>query len=480
MSSVTDRAGRSILLAGLIAAVIGLLATSPAAASFGVQAFYPTKTDEEAISSGDIDGDGDIDLASGGNQGYVSLLRNDGQGSFASSSIFVDVSIRSIGIGQFVGDSFPDLAIGNSYSVLVFKGDGSGSFAPDPSSSEYDTSATSFAAGDLNGDSIPDLATVNEQVEILLGSGGGDFGAPVAYAAGSGPGSVAISDLNGDGKLDLAVANSGSHDVSILLGNGDGTFGPAKGFPLNNNPESVYYSPWPIMSISIEDFDRNGAKDIAVSDSFAQGVSVLFGDGTGSLGAVTQVEGVANPTSITVADFNSDQSLDIAASQYSDGTLKILGGYGNGKFRLVSTVSAGGSVFATTSAQLNQDDLPDLASVNYNEGGVSVLLNKGPVARFGPIDVRAPVSARRNRMLTYRVAIPSAGDGTLKQVKLKVTGRGIRSRVLSLGNLPAGTVERLKVKVRPRLKGYYLRARFKATSANSAAMSGKGLTWVSG
>ena len=82
-----------------------------------------------------------------------------------------------------------------------------------------------MAIGDLNGDGKPDLAVANygsNTVSVLLGNGDGGFGAKTDFATGSDPYSVAIGDLNGDGKPDLAVANSSSNTVSVLLGNGDG------------------------------------------------------------------------------------------------------------------------------------------------------------------------------------------------------------------------------------------------------------------
>ena len=119
----------------------------------------------------------------------------------------------------------------------------------------FDTgvSPTAVAVGDFNGDGIPDLAvadsgvypTYSGTVSILLGKGDGTFQAAVNYAAGRQPVSVAVGDFNGDGKLDLAVANYGDYfhgsgsGVSVLLGNGNGTFQPAQSFPAGINPTSV-------------------------------------------------------------------------------------------------------------------------------------------------------------------------------------------------------------------------------------------------
>src|SRR6266849_6303762 len=123
------------------------------------------------------------------------------------------------------------------------------------------------AVGDFNGDGIPDLATCgvgdsrstvsillgngdgtfqthnefNNTVSVLLGNGDGTFQRHVEYTAGNFPKSVAIGDFNGDGKLDIVVANYESNlkQVNVLLGNGDGTFGPAVAYGAGQLPVSV-------------------------------------------------------------------------------------------------------------------------------------------------------------------------------------------------------------------------------------------------
>jgi hypothetical protein len=81
--------------------------------------------------------------------------------------------------------------------------------------------------GDVNGDGLADLAVANygdATVSVLLGTGGGSFGAKTDFATANWPNSVAFADLNGDGKPDLAVTHNDG--VSVLLGTGDGRFGP--------------------------------------------------------------------------------------------------------------------------------------------------------------------------------------------------------------------------------------------------------------
>jgi hypothetical protein len=147
-----------------------------------------------------------------------------------------------VATGDFDGDGIADLAVVNAGSVLVFLGNGDGTFKS-PTSSPTGASPITVGVGDFNKDGIPDLAVVNNcgtsypcnssngTVLILLGKGDGTFTpASQSPVAGAGPVGLVIADFNGDGALDLAVSNYGQTTgaVSIFLGNGDGTFKTAE------------------------------------------------------------------------------------------------------------------------------------------------------------------------------------------------------------------------------------------------------------
>src|ERR1700674_3738612 len=106
-------------------------------------------------------------------------------------------------------------------------------------------------------------------------SGAVDFAPAKTYPVGTSPSAVVVGDFNGDGKPDLAVANSGSNNVSILLGNGDGTFQPAVNFDAGLSPNSI----------AVGDFNGDGRLDLAVlqtgnpTNSVAGAVSILLGNG---------------------------------------------------------------------------------------------------------------------------------------------------------------------------------------------------------
>ena len=102
--------------------------------------------------------------------------------------------------------------------------------SPEPPRFAVGAYPSSVVAADLNGDGRPDLTTANggsnqgpSDVSVLLGNGDGTFQAQLRFAVGPGPKSVVAADVNGDGRLDIATANSQSNDVSVLLWNGDGT-----------------------------------------------------------------------------------------------------------------------------------------------------------------------------------------------------------------------------------------------------------------
>ena len=143
------------------------------------------------------------------------------------------------------------------------------------------------------------------RVSVLLNRGDGSFRARADYSTGASPVEVAIGDLNGDGKPDLATANLGANTASVLLNRGHGTFRAKRDYRTGRRPTSV----------AIGDLNGDRSPDLAVTNSEeASNVSVLSNRGDGSFKAHVEYRTERFPLSVAIGDLNRDGRSDLVAA----------------------------------------------------------------------------------------------------------------------------------------------------------------------
>jgi hypothetical protein len=318
--------------------------------SFATKVDFATGTGANSVTIGDIDGDGKQDLVTANYSGNtVSVFRNTSSsgsitaGSFATKVDFATgTAPSSAAIGDIDGDGKPDLATANNSgnTVSVFRNTGSsGSITTSSFAAKVDfvtgSTPVNVAIGDLDGDGKPDLATANytgNTVSVFRNtstSGSittGSFAAKVDFATGSNPNSVAIGDIDGDGKPDLAVANSGTTSVSVFRNTSttgsitSGSFAVKVDFVTGTTPASV----------AIGDIDGDGKSDLAVANDGSNTVSIFRNTSTsgsitsGSFATKVDFATGSVPVIVAIGDLDGDGKPDLAVANYGSNTVSVI------------------------------------------------------------------------------------------------------------------------------------------------------------
>jgi hypothetical protein len=302
------------------------------------------------IAVGDLDGDGKMDVVVG-NQGSdnISIFRNaHGTAEFGSESLGSPVNFAAGGSPRHV--TLRDLDGDGKLDIIIAKGTGSScsilrniSTGAGITTASFDTrldlpaitGSYNIAVGDLNGDGKPELVVANSfasTISIFINSSisgsidADSFATRIEFAVGSGPISVTISDFDGDGKPDIAVANANANTVSFLRNSSSGglidanSFGPRFDFSTGGYP----------YSIASGDLDGDGMPDLAVANSSGNSVSLYRNTATNSILGTNSFQSKVDfaigsgPRTIELADLDGDSRLDVAVANLSSASVSVL------------------------------------------------------------------------------------------------------------------------------------------------------------
>lgn len=235
------------------------------------------------------------------------------------------------------------------------------------------SSAVGWAVvGDFNGDGRLDIAVANKStstVDVYLGKGEGKFAAPIQNPAPASPGQLLVGDFNGDGKLDVAVTGfsktcSSTDTTSVMLGSGDGTLTLLPSSTLCDAVEGT------------ADFNGDGKLDLILTGTNGETSETMVylgnGDGTFNPNGLGNF-GYFDGATVAIGDFNGDGKLDLAfPAANGEAYVSVWLGNGDGTFKTGVSYSTLFASFSAIAADVNGDGKLDIVT-----GGVSVLLGNG-------------------------------------------------------------------------------------------------------
>ncbi len=390
---------------------------------------YPENGLVQQMKLADFNGDGKIDLAAQNDaNGDVELAPGNGDGTFRAAPVLFSsttpvLNPQDLNL-QVAGDitgSGNDQVIGSGNGTVLSgspNGKGGFNYLNALPTAAIDSFAPYPVLGDFNGDGKQDLilSGQNNNVAVALSNNDGTFATPVNVPFSVAPKcvilSVAVGDVNGDGKLDLLIAYPGDFQCGIpntvpsgylvALGNGDGSFKTASFTPSGESLYTLalapFHGPGKPLDMVVSDEGLPPGSPSVVNPS----VSFLPGNGDGTFGApVTIFENtLSGIAQLLTDDYNQDGKADLtffdSSETDADSGVLLYAGNGDGTFATPVVLSSIGGAFEGTYTDINNDGIPDLIFTGY--AGLSVALGTGggsfatPIVYFAPL-LSGPVLA---------------------------------------------------------------------------------------
>lgn len=250
--------------------------------------------------------------------------------------------------------------------------------------------AETVAIGDVNNDGKPDLAVAGSSgITVLIGQGDGQFRPLPANPHGlpENPSEMALGDVDGDGKLDLALATHDRYAVVLLHGDGQGGFTQAPNSPIAMKAGAHPHT----HGLALGDLNGDDKLDlVTVTSDPDNAIAVALGDGQGGFIQAPNSPFTVGPSPypFTLADLNTDGHLDIVATNTATGpnrsqqlaasrSLTLLFGDGTGNFQPRQTPLQTAAPWFVAVGDLNGDAMPDIVATHHEQRVLTVLLGNG-------------------------------------------------------------------------------------------------------
>lgn len=372
------------------------------------------------VTAADANGDGRLDLICANyTDNTLTILTNSGGGVFGSNATLnvgdrpvsvVAADLRNLGKVDLICANFGG---GGGKALTVLTNNGSGIFGSNMTLTAG-IGPTAIAVGDFNTDSKLDLVCANTgtngnngtTLTVFTNNGSGVLVSNLALSVGSAPVSVATTDVNGDGKLDIVCANDVGNSISVLTNKGGAKFATSATITVGTGPSCVVAG----------DVNGDGKADLITANLSASTITVVTNNGSG--GFVTSATlslpllgGVpALPEGVAVADLNGDGKLDlISANSYNGfgGALSVFTNNASYKYGSNTLVTVGTFPFYVIAADVNSDGKPDLISANQDAASLTVLKNTNAF----PASISTPNLSLKLQSTILNVSWQSASPG---------------------------------------------------------------------
>jgi hypothetical protein len=360
------------------AAHIGYMLVARAGDKDGSSGVYRSGAGPASVAAADLGGDGLKDLVSadrGANTASLFLNISPPGSPFAmlapAGAVSVGAQPSLVTMADITRDGVADLVTLNGLSVSVCPGLGNHAFGPHVDTATG-AAGTGMVIADIDGTNGLDVACVlnNSTLATLLNDGAGHLQAPLTRAAGTGPTSIAAFDMDGNGTLDLVIANPSTARLLIYRGNGDGTFTAAT--PIVTPPSPA--------AVGAADFNHDGHIDIvSANGGTSPSVTVYMNNGSGSFTLAQTIPLTPTsliPNDLAVCDLNGDGNPDLLVSTAASKFVWLIGSP-SGAFTFGGVCGVGFPITHITGADFTGDGKADAAYAIASQNEVGITNNRG-------------------------------------------------------------------------------------------------------